>query len=226
MKSFLKVSILGLVLSLTTMNVNAYAAHPKNIEVPYEIQNDLLNPGQAELNEFNSRDEYPENNHLIIPSQPGELSGDVSTESVIIGTSDSDNVESANVSNAWNVISAEAYSSGTWEDIIYYTWKGYGYTGYNGTTKPDKAQSTVTVRASGLVPSISAGGLSWGPLTASKQIADQESNSNHPYYAQASFSNVRITVPGTFIIIFNNQSIISVPGIGNDTWSEDLWFWT
>lgn len=226
MKKFIKTSILGLVLSLTTMNGSGFAAPVKNNQIPNEVQNDLLNPGQPELNEFSTREQYPDNNHLIVPPTSKELSGEVSIQSVVIGTSDSDNTESANISDAWNVISAETYSTGSWEDIIYFTWKGYGYTGYNGSTKPDKAQAKVKVRASGLVPSISAGGVSWAPLTTSKQIASAESSSSYPYYAKANFSNVKITVPGTFIIIFDNESIISVPGIGNDTWSEDIWFWT
>lgn len=77
MKKFIKTSIIGLVLSLTTLSTSGFAATIKNNQIPYEVQNDLLNHGQPELNEFSSRDQYPENNHLIVPSSSEELSGGV-----------------------------------------------------------------------------------------------------------------------------------------------------
>lgn len=221
MKKFLKASILGLALSLTTMAASSFAAPVKDIKVPAEVQNALLQQGQAELNDFSSRDQYPENNKIIVPSSSGELG----TEAIFIGLNDSDSIQSVNVPKAWNVMSAQTYSSGFWNNLAFYTWKGYGYSGYQGTTKPEKAKATASVRASGAIPSISVGGVSFMPLTTTKQVGTDESNTQHPYYAQANFSNVKVTIPTTLTIVFNNDAYISVPGIGNDSWSEDLWFW-
>lgn len=153
--------------------------------------------------------------------------GDISTFATKIGVGYSDSASknsSVYGSKAGNVIYTEVTNAGKWSGLAYYEFEGWGYTGYTGTGSISKLTSNVSVRASGIIPSISADGTSWNPLSSKKEIADDEFESGTKF-AQANFSGVKIQNISTVTAIFENKSSLKISGMGSDTWYEDIWFW-
>ena len=146
----------------------------------------------------------------------------------VTGGSTSDTTYSATFgTNGQNTIYTLVGSPGSTPSFGYYTFSGWGYTGYFGSVIPyaGDVQASVKVKAWGFIPNISINGSNWGLMSTTKDLTPVEVNRSGYKYARANYSNTKIQSISGVNAIFINQSYIKLPSGANDSWSEDTYVW-
>ncbi|QPQ29400.1 hypothetical protein [Lysinibacillus sp. JNUCC 51] len=207
--------------------VNAANWDPEDIDqldnntMPDEVKERLKLENQPELDEVNKED-YPQYNPNLTPSDG--IIVPYATK-IYPGASTSDSRSSSNFGGkGQNVIYGKVDNGGTWSSLAYYSFSGWGYTGYSGAGTISDMKSTVSVSATGVIPNISTDGSAWSLLKGTKTIATAGKIKGEKY-AQSNFSNVKIQNISTLYTVFENESYLNISGVGSETWYEDIWFW-
>ncbi|MGE7949182.1 hypothetical protein [Lysinibacillus sp. NPDC093688] len=224
MASFL---CIGFIFLGVDKEVDAASWNPEDLDqldsdiMPDEVKEVLKLENQPELDEV-SKEDYPQYNPNLISS---DTNIDSRAAMVYPGASTSDSKSSSNFGGkGQNAIYGKVDNSGTLSSLAYYSFSGWGYTGYSGGGTISSMKSKVTVSATGVIPNISTNGSAWSLLKGTKTIATAGKIAGEKY-AQANFSNVKIQNISTLYTIFENQSYLNISGVGSETWYEDIWFW-
>jgi len=181
-------------------------------EMPQEVKDVLLNVPLQKDSPMQVQD-IPE----IIPYATHAIPGNTTQDSTFSKTFGEKGV---------NTIYTEVDSQGFWSSLAFNQFSGYGYTGYRGSETPAAGSitSSTSVKAYGIIPSISVGGSSWSLLATAKSLSDDENKKGNKY-AKATYSNVKIQRVTGVNTIFYNKAHIKVPSGLNDTWEEDTYVW-